>query len=175
MRRAITIVFALVLVVMVSLPVVGQGSRTRFQWLIAQTLTVTDDASILGDTEMAGSVAIVGDTDLGDTAIDGWLNLAAQTTEVVGAGAVIVPTGTYQPLSAAAAVTTDTTTPITAGTTAGDMLILGNVGTVTNTITIDGTGGNVDCKANVVLTAPDTLTLIWSGTAWICLSNYDNS
>ena len=97
-----------------------------------------------------------------------------QTPEVVGSGATIVPTGTYQPLTSAASVTCDTTTCITAGTFTGQLLILVNENAA-DTITIDGTGGNVECKSDVVLGAQDTLTLLWNGADWSCLSGYDNS
>lgn len=97
-----------------------------------------------------------------------------QTAEVVAGGATIVPTGTYQPITSSGAVTCNTTTCITAGTFTGQLLILVNEN-ASDTITIDGTGGNVECKSDVVLGAQDTLTLLWNGADWICLSGYDNS
>lgn len=103
-----------------------------------------------------------------------FLGAAEQTAEVVSAGSTIVPTGTYQPLTSASSITTSTTTPITAGTFTGQLLILVNEN-ASDTITIDGTGGTVECKADVVLGAQDTLTLLWNGADWICLSGYDNS
>ena len=93
---------------------------------------------------------------------------------VVSAGSTITPTGTLQPLTSASGVTTSTSTAIANGTTAGDVLILRNAN-ASDTITIDGTGGNVECKTDKVLGAQDTLTLIWNGSDWVCLSLSDNS
>jgi len=103
-----------------------------------------------------------------------FLGATEQTAEVVTAGSTIIPTGTYQPLTSATSVTVSTTIPITAGTFTGQLLILVNEN-ATNTITIDGTGGTVECKADVVLGAQDTLMLLWNGADWICLAGYDNS
>jgi len=123
-----------------------------------------------GLTVTAGGVAITaGQVDIGD-----WLNLSAQTAISLTAGGIITPTGTYQLLTSGAAVTTSTTTPIASGTETGDLLILRN-GNASDVITIDGTGGTVECKANVGLGASDTLTLVWNGSDWNCLANYDNS
>lgn len=99
---------------------------------------------------------------------------AEQTAEVVSAGSTIVATGSFQPISSASAVTCDTTTCIQNGTQDGQLLILQNVN-ASDTITIDGTGGNVECKADVVLGSYDTLTLVWNGSDWYCLFYYDNS
>jgi len=95
-------------------------------------------------------------------------------TVVVTAGSTITPTGTYQVITSTAAVTTSTTTAIANGGETGDLLILRNAN-ASNAITIDGTGGNVECKSDVALGAGDTLLLIWNGSDWNCLSSYDNS
>lgn len=99
---------------------------------------------------------------------------AEQTAEVVSGGSTIVPTGTWQPISSTGVVTCSTSTCITAGTQDGQLLILQNVN-ASDTITIDGTGGNVECKSDVVLGTFDTLTLVWNGADWYCISYYDNS
>jgi hypothetical protein len=54
------------------------------------------------------------------------------------------------------------------------LLIIRN-GNAADAITIDGTGGTVECKANVALGAGDIVTLIFDGTDWRCQSVYDNS
>ena len=121
-------------------------------------------------TISAGGLTVTaGQVDVGD-----WLNLSQQTAISVTAGAIITPTGTLQLLESAGAVTTSTTTPIASGTEAGDLLILRNTN-ASDAITIDGTGGTVECKANVALGAQDTLTLVWNGADWVCIAGYDNS
>ena len=67
-----------------------------------------------------------------------------------------------------------TSTAIANGTTAGDLLILRNAN-ASDTITIDGTGANVECKTDRALWRADTVTLIWNGSDWVRLSTSDNS
>ena len=154
-------------------PVESLGT-THFNNLEAEDIAVTDDLTVTDNAAITG-LATVGET-LGVT---GDLTLAADvvvspvTAISLTAGAIITPTGIYQPLTSAAAVTCSTTTCIAAGAT-GQLLILENQN-ASDAITIDGTGGTVECKADAVLAAGDTLTLIFDGTDWICLSGYDNS
>jgi hypothetical protein len=103
-----------------------------------------------------------------------FLGGAEQTAEVVTSGSTIVPTGSWQPISSASSVTCSTSTCITAGTQDGQLLILQNVN-ASDTITIDGAGGNVECKSDVVLGTMDTIMLVWNGSDWYCISSYDNS
>lgn len=165
------------------LPIAGLGVNTSVfkDVVIEQDLDVNNALSVDGATTLVGATTITGaltqtgaiDAN-GGIAIDDWVGLTAQTAISVTAGAIITPTGTYQPIESAGAVTTSTTTPIAAGTTVGDILILHNLN-ASDAITIDGTGGNVECKADVALGAGDTLTLLWTGSDWNCLSSYDNS
>lgn len=158
----------------------GTGTE-KFSVTDAGNATVAGTFTSTGNATMAGTLTSNGAGDFDTTLnVDGtatmgeWLNIGAQTAISVTAGAVITPTGTYQPLTSAAAVTCDTTTCIFTGTTAGDLLLLENQN-ASDTITIDGTGGTVECKADVVLGAGDTLLLFWDGADWQCISNYDNS
>lgn len=132
-------------------------------------LNVTGNTDLDGTLNVDGSATFVGLADVGT-----YVNLSAQTAISVTADAIITPTGTYQVLESAGAVTCNTTTCIWDGTRVGDLLILRN-SNAANAITIDGTGANVECKANVALGAGDTLILIWNGSDWNCLSGYDNS
>ncbi len=99
--------------------------------------------------------------------------MGAQTTFSVVQGVPITPTGMYQPLTSSP-VSPDLTSDIAAGTTIGEMLVLHNIN-ATRIITVDGTGGTVECKANISLAAQDTLMLFWNGADWVCLSSFDNS
>jgi len=103
-----------------------------------------------------------------------WLNVTSQTPVVVTAGSTITPSGTLQPLTSTGVVAGSTSNAIADGTTAGDLLILRNAN-ASDAITIDGTGGNVECKTDKALGAQDTLTLMWNGSDWVCLSLSDNS
>lgn len=115
-----------------------------------------------------------------DAYIEGTLELAenlvmgAQTTFSVVLGIPITPTGLYQPLTSGVPTAGALVSPIAAGGTIGERLVLHNIN-ATQVITIDGTGTTVECQADVVLGAQDTLELLWNGADWICLTNYDNS
>ena len=136
-------------------------------------LTVTSGGQTItagGQTITAGGQVITaGQVDIGD-----WLNLSAQTPVVVTAGSTITPLGVYQPLTSTGAQTTSTTTAVADGAETGDVLILRNANAA-DVITVDGTGGNVECKTDKALGAGDTLMLIWNGADWNCLSLSDNS
>lgn len=142
---------------------------------------LTASGGVIGDVtgNVIGNVTgdlignVTGDL-TGDATISTFLDLAAQTAISVTAAGIITPTGTYQPLTSAAWVTTSTSCAIYTGTVTGRLLILENQN-ASDIITIDGTGGNVECKADVQLGAGDTLTLEWNGEDWYCLSGYDNS
>ncbi|MFH1484742.1 MAG: hypothetical protein ABIH46_01605 [Chloroflexota bacterium] len=101
-----------------------------------------------------------------------FVGFAEGAAETIGAGEQIDPVATYHPITAAGSVSTSAD-GIAVGTFTGQLLILVMEGA--GDITVDGTGGNVECKANVTLDTGDTLTLIWDGADWRCLSNYDNS
>jgi len=100
--------------------------------------------------------------------------LGAQTSFSVTTGIPITPTGRYQPIVSIAQIAAGGTSDIAAGTTVGEMLMLHNIN-ATQIITVDGTGLSVECKTDIVLRGGDILTLIWNGTDWNCVSNYDNS
>ena len=90
-----------------------------------------------------------------------------QTGVVVAQGSIITPTGTYQPISAAGAVSTGS---IATGT-AGEILILTN--TAANTITISDTG-TLKLAGDAAIGQYDTLTLLSDGTNWLQVSKADN-
>lgn len=140
------------------------GGTSNFTGDVTVSGTVTG-ADLVATDSLSVSGAVVGAT---------WFGLTAQTALVIGAGDSVVPTGSLQPITSATAVTVSTTVPIAAGTVEGYLLILVNENAA-DAITIDGTGGTVECKADVVLGARDVLMLEWNGTEWICLTGYDNS
>jgi hypothetical protein len=126
------------------------------------TPTFTQDGE---DAYVEGLLEIGGDQ------VDG-----AQSTFTVVYGIPITPTGKYQPLDSATSEAGNAASDIAAPTddTIGKRLILHNIN-ASQVITIDGTGATVECKADVVLGAQDTLELLWNGDDWICISTYDNS
>lgn len=125
-----------------------------------------------GLTVTSGGLTVNG----GLTTLSGGLNFTPQT-EVVTTAFVITPTSGIVSLSSTIEVTSSATTGIiTTTATNGDVIILAN-NNASDRIWIDGVGGTVECKADVILGASDTLTL-WYNEAdlvWNCLSNFDNS
>lgn len=136
---------------------------------------VTGDVTGAVTGNVTGNVTgdLTGDM-TGDLTNSNFLVLTAQTAVSVTEQAYITATGTYQPLTSAAAYSTSLTTAVMSGTIAGELLILENQN-ASDVITIVGTGANVECKSDVALGAGDTLWLIWNGVDWYCMSGYDNS
>ena len=159
-------------------PVTALGT-THFTNISAEDITATDDVSVADDADIDGDLDVDGATNLDavdiaeDATFAADLTITNVTAISLTAAGIITPTGTYQPLTSAAAVTTSTTTPIAAGAT-GQLLILENQNS-SDAITIDGTGGAVECKADLALAAGDIVMLIYDGAAWQCISLYDNS
>lgn len=138
---------------------------------------LTASGGVVGDVTGAVTGNVTGDLTgdmVGDLTNSNFLVFTEQTAISVTAQAFITPTGTLQPLTSGAAVSTSLHTAIMSGTTTGELLILTNEN-ITNTITIVGTGANVECKTDVALAPKDTLWLWWNAVDWECLSGYDNS
>lgn len=110
----------------------------------------------------------------GKSTMTGGLIFPVQSSTVI-TDFSITPTRSYIVLSSAAAYTSSTTVPVVTTTaTTGQVIFLHN-GNASDVLVIDGTGGTVECKANISLGASDTLTLIFNGSVWNCLAGYDNS
>jgi len=139
----------------------------------AASLSVSGEASV-ADLTASDDITATDDLIANDLSVTDWLQIDAQTAISVTAGAIITPTGTYQPLESASAVTCSTSTCVADGATAGDLLILINTN-ASDAITIDGTGANVECASDIAMAAGETITLLWDGTDWQCLANFDKS
>lgn len=102
-----------------------------------------------------------------------WVRIFTQTPIAVTNGAVITPTGTYQPLTSSGEVTATLTTSVSY-VTAGDLLVLLNASpTVTTTINI-ADSGTAMLSAAAALGQYDSLTLWFDGTNWVELSRSNN-
>ena len=160
-KRAASLLLVLVLILVVSLPAVGQTSRTRFAWVIADKLTVNEDASV-GDDLTVSDDATVAD----DATIGGLLTHSAADTITVTDGSAFEPTGSYQPITAAGEVTPT----VTVGS-AGQVVMIVNVGS--NTINLADTG-TAKLTAAFAMGQYDSLSLISDGTNWIELARANN-
>jgi hypothetical protein len=145
----------------------ASGEMDDFNYGIDMSAAEIDNA----DIRLQNGGTILETTDQ-VVAVGEYLGLQEGTVETIGAGETIDPTGTYHPITASGSVSTSAD-GIAVGTYTGQLLLLVMEGA--GDVTVDGTGGNVECKANVALDTGDTLLLIWDGADWRCISNYDNS
>lgn len=159
---------------------------------VADALTVSGAATLDGGLTMDTNKFTVADTS-GNTAIGGTLNVTGAATAAAGLtisngsarvndfvildaateltitdGGVITPTGSYQPLTAAGAVTA---TIATSGVTTGTLLIL--INTAAQNILIQDTGNQV-LAGDATLNQYDALELLFDGTRWIERRRSDN-
>jgi len=156
----------------VQLTVQGYTTQTNPPITLEQSdgtdvLTMTNSGAVYAAASVhAGTFVDVGS----------WLNLSPVTAISLTADGIITPTGTYQPLTSATAVTCSTSLCIADGSRGGDLLILVNQN-ASDVITIDGTGGNVECKADIAMGSGDIVTLVWDAVLdnWYCVSSRDNS
>jgi len=131
-------------------------------------------------TFAAGATVTTGDLTVtaGDLIMTaGGVNLAPQGELLTDGQSISSTTVGLISLTSSAEVTTSATVGIiTTTATSGDVLILAN-NNAADVINVDGTGGSIECKANVALGASDTLTLWYNGTdsVWNCIASYDNS
>lgn len=97
-----------------------------------------------------------------------------QTPLALGADHPITPTGTYMPLTSAAAISTHATTAIVDGTVNGQLLIITNENGTDAITIIDN--ANTKLGGNKVLTGGegDAIFLMWDGADWICIGYNDN-
>ncbi len=95
-----------------------------------------------------------------------------KTAETMAATFIITPKSQYHRLTAAAAVTSNTTTAIVDGYFVGQLLIIEGTDN-TNTITIKD-NANTKMAGDVVLGINDTITFMWDDTDWIELARSNN-
>jgi hypothetical protein len=132
----------------------------------AQTITVTTGGLVVsagGATVTAGGLTLSD----GDAVIADDLRVTAQGAATVTQSGTITPTGTYQPITAAGAVSFSSI----AGGTAGNLLVL--INTSANAITITDTG-TIMLSGNIALGQYDSLTLWNDGTNWIQIATTNN-
>jgi hypothetical protein len=166
------------------------GAGTQFDWLVAQKLTITGNATVGDDLTVVDQVTatdvtatddliatddvialgdgnVTGDMVVGDDLTIGNIVWTVRSTQTVAASELITPTATFMQISAAGAVSAG---GIVAGA-AGQRLTLLN--SSTNAITLVDTGDLV-LAGNVVLGQYDTVELISDGIRWIQISTSNN-
>lgn len=134
---AAMLMVAAILLTTVGAPALAQAPITRIRSAVIGTLSVTGVSTVTNEV---------------------W---RTSTTATITNNATLTPAGTFQPITAAAAVGTSGAN-ITVGST-GTVLVLLNVGS--NTITFTETGTLVSA-GNIALGANDSATLISNGTNW---------
>jgi hypothetical protein len=141
-----------------------QGAATFNAGITADDLTLTDDFNITDAISTSGSVAVGA-----SLSVDNWVTADPASTITVLYQGTITPTGTNQPITAAAARGTRLIVTTTVGS--GTILVLENVGA--QTITLTDTAPLL-LSGNIALGANDTLTLKHNGTSWVQLSTSNN-
>jgi len=93
----------------------------------------------------------------------------------LGAGFTLTPGASYQPVtnSTGGSITSDTSTAIVDGAVPGVILIIVNED-AQDIVLKDA--ANTQLGGDITLTggADDSITLLWDGTDWTCLSVHDN-
>lgn len=135
------------------------------------------DTSLQADTNDQVDVAIGGADVVSVTAsglqISGaYLILGEQAVISVTAGAIITPTGGYQPLTSAAEVTASATTAIADGAVNGQIICLVNEN-ASDVIHIPDTA-NTNLSGQADLGNDDMLCVMWDGADWLEQSQPDN-
>jgi hypothetical protein len=146
------------------------GETDDFDYVLDMSAANVDDA----DIRLSNGETIKNTTDT-VVQISSFFALEEATTQDVGAGFSLTPTGSYQPLtnSTGGSITSDTTTAIVDGAVTGTILVICNEDA--QDIVIDD-GANTQLGGNVTLTggADDCLTLLWDGNDWTALAFHDN-
>lgn len=121
------------------------------------------------------AVAQSNDTTFDTVQLDGLLRLSPQTATVT-TSFVITPVRSNIVLSSTGAATSSTTTGIITTTAkAGNIVILRN-SNASAALVLDGTGGTIECGANISLGAQDSVWLMYDGSSkvWRCIALRDN-
>jgi len=160
----------------------GTLTLGTFTGLIVQDLNTNDTGVEVGDVATAIGIDLAKQT-LATTNIEfrnaGKMVYTPTAESGLGAGFTITPSASIIEMQTTGNNnrTSSTTTPISAGQ-AGQVITLVNVDSDSNTITIDGAGGNVQLAGGVdyVMGINDTLTLAYSATRalWLEQSRSNN-
>lgn len=138
---------------------VAAGTTNLDNLTLDTGLTITSG----GATITAGGITVSD----GDAAIADDLIATQQTTITLTMAGTLIPTGTYQPVSAAGNIGLSSITAASAGT----ILLIVNDANVTITFTDTGT---LKLSGNAALAQYDTLLLISDGTNWVEVAQADN-
>jgi hypothetical protein len=178
MKRVIAVLVTLALLVGSVQAVWSQGgagwwdvySDTRFHGDVwgNQDVRIDDDLTVADQATVSNDLTVTDDTAVGDDlTVSGDMTLAQQTALTIGVAGTITPVGAYTQITAAAARGTSS---ITAGS-AGDVVVIVNVGS--NTITLTDTG-TLLLAGNVALGQYDSVTLLSDGTNWVQIGTSNN-
>lgn len=137
---------------------VRNSANTADNLLILDNGNVSSRGTLSSGTSLASGTSLTAGT---SETIGTFVQWTKQNAITVTNSAVFTPTGSYQPIAAASAVTP---TLSTSGYAAGTLLALVNTSPVT--ITIADTGNQV-LSSTYGMTGTDTLLLLFDGTNWV--------
>lgn len=155
--------------------VVASGGELEIQ--SGGTLDIPSGATFA--PTLSGDITFVNGTTLGeavDTVLDFSEFLAAteQTVFALSAAGYITPTGTYQPITSTAAISTNVTTAIQDGAVNGQLLILVNENAADAIIIVDGANTKMGGDKTLTGGEGDSIFLMWDGADWLCIGYNDN-
>lgn len=152
----------------VQLTVQGNATNTSLLFVVENS-GGADQFSVgnTGDAIVGDDLTVTDDASANDLTIADYANITAQSVLTLTNGAVFTPTGSLQPLAAAAAL------GVSGANIAHvvDFLMLVNIGG--QTITITETTGLISA-GNIALGAGDAATLVWANGGWIQVSGSNN-
>jgi predicted small lipoprotein YifL len=153
---------------------------SHFSNIEAADITATDDLTVTDDTVLGDSLTVTGTSTFAgtgtfsaDLTIANDFYLTVQTAISPTDGAIITPTGTYQPIQSAGTVTPTLAITDSAGSrySTGTLLVI--INTANTTINL-ADSGNVKTSGATALAQYDSITLWFDGTYWIEIAQANN-
>jgi hypothetical protein len=153
-----------------SAPTLVGTTNVNSNGTIGAGTSITSGTSIIAGTSLAAGTSVVAGTSLAagtSNTVGTFLVLTPAARITVTQNSTINPTGSYQPLGAAAGTSTATITIKPAGT------LLRLINETTQTITISDTS-TIMLTGDIALGQYDTLTLMSDGTNWVEIASSNN-
>jgi hypothetical protein len=157
---------ALLVILLVVAPAAAQVPLEKFESIFVNHAATLNGAVTAGSTlSVAGATTFAANITQsdGNVTVADWLIVAKQTSITVTNGGVLTPTGTYQPITAAGAVT------ITMGACGVAGRQVNIINTTAQNIIVQDTG-NAKLSSAATLNQYDPLALWCDGTYWIQIS-----
>lgn len=148
-----------------------EGDTDEQQLMVIANSTQTADEFVVQSSSGTEHLVVDGN---GDTALGKSVALVPAASQTLIEGFTLTPTGTFQEITAASAITSSATTAVTDGGVDGELLVIWNSGSY-DIIIQDG--ANTKFSGDLTLASnDDVMLLIWDATDsnWLAIANSDN-